>query len=278
MERAIWIHQLDQLGERTIEEIAATLAPRGITRVYVKAMDGPAWMSEIYAHPLAPSSPAQLARLGAAFEAEGLQVVPWVVCRASSAESQQHLACAVATGGLVVDYEHGYTGFWESGLGEARRYFDALRRAVDHAWLAVAPDPRQVGREYPGDTIAGLTAYLPQVYWTDFRLPWSQVLAAACARCEPLGPCEPVLPCAATPADLQAALAWCEARGHAAVSLWRMGAANTSQLDRFGLTPGPAPAGNAEIPEQYLERGWTTWPAVVANLEGIIGQLLEARR
>ncbi len=283
MERAMWIHQLDQLGERTPEQIAATLLPRGISRIYLKAMDGGWWMSEVYDHPLAPAGTDQLERVAAQFSAAGLQLVPWVVSRWSAREADAHLACARAGGGLVVDFEYGYTGFWEGGPVEAQRYFEALRAAAAPGlWIAVAPDPRQVGREYAPALIAGLSAYLPQTYWTDFRQPWLDVLQTAASRCEPLGPTEPILPYDAVADDLRAGLVWCEERGYQSVSLWRMGAANASQLDAFGVPPAPAapdapaPADDA-IPAMYVERGWTTWPAVAVNLEGIIHQLLAER-
>lgn len=60
MERCIWIHQFSQLGERNAEDIAATLLPRGVTRIYVKAMDGTDWMSNFYDHPLAPGNSRHL--------------------------------------------------------------------------------------------------------------------------------------------------------------------------------------------------------------------------
>lgn len=299
MRRGAWIHQYDQLGEQTVEEIAATLVPRGIGRVYVKALDGAAWMAEVYAHPLAPASAEQLAETVGRFRAAGLALVPWVVPRRSAAEAAAHLACGQAAGGLVVDYEHGYAGFWQGGLAEAGRYMDRLRAAVaaEGLWVGVAPDPRQVGRDYPAGLLGGLSAILPQAYWTDFGRPWRAVLEEADGRSRGLGPVEPILPYDAAAAELQAALAWCVGQGYGAASLWRLGAPNAAQLDAFArraagdagvvepsgdavgaAEPAPQPAPEpAPIPATYLERGWDTWPAVAINLEGIISQVLAER-
>ena len=287
MERCIWIHQFSQLGERTAEEIAATLAPRGITRIYVKAMDGTDWMSNFYDHPLAPSNAAHLAQLVVQFGNLGVQLIPWVVNRFRASEADAHIGCGRAAGGLVIDFEYLYGGFWQGAIGEAQGYFDTLRGAAGSGlWVAVAPDPRQVGRDYPAGLIGGLTAYLPQNYWTDFQRPWLEVMQAAAANVEPLGPTEPILPYNARGADMEACIAWCEQRGYASVSLWRMGTANAAQLNAFGTTqvgvpaggPEPAPVGNAEgVPQRYVDRGWDTWPAVAINLESIIHELMDER-
>ncbi len=279
MERAVWVHQFDQLDQSTPEQIAATLAPRGITRVYAKSMDGMDWMSSFYEHPLVPSHPGQLSELVASFAAVDLQLIPWVVPRWSPDEAQTHLVCGRVAGGLVVDFEFHYAGFWAGSEEAARRYVDTLRSARDEGlWVGVSPDARQIGRDYSPDLLAGLSAYLPQAYWTDFRRPWEEALADAFDRCQSLGPTEPVLPSDAAPDDLQAAVAWCEARPCEAVSLWRLGAASAERLLAFARTPPAAePGACPPVPDVYADRGWTTWPAVAANLEGIVQELLAER-
>ena len=312
MERCIWIHQFTQLGEKTAEDIANTLTTRGITRIYVKAMDGTDWMSEFYDHPLAPANAVQFAQLVSHFADLGLQLIPWVVNRFSAGEADLHIACGQAAHGLVIDFEYLYKGFWQGAVPEAQGYFDKLRAAASGGlWIAAAPDPRQVGRDYSPDLISGLSAYLPQNYWTDFQRPWQEVMEAAIANIEPLGPTEPILPYNASAADMQACLAWCAARGYGSVSLWRMGTANASQLNAFGAavtpgpvgtpgpdqTPGPKPVPSTTppptttsaptipkqirkrelIPQTYLERGWNSWEMVTINLEGIIHGLIDER-
>jgi hypothetical protein len=293
MERCIWIHQFSQLGEQTAEAIAATLSPRGITRIYVKAMDGNDWMSNFYDHPLAPANAVHFAQLVSQFEALGLQLIPWVVNRFTASEAEGHIVCGKAANGLVVDFEYLYRGFWQGNNGEAQGYFDRLRAAAgDGLWVAAAPDPRQVGRDYSPDLIAGLTAYLPQNYWTDFQRPWQSVMESAAANVEPLGPTEPILPYNASAGDMQACIAWCESRGYDSISMWRMGTANAAQLDAFGTVveqpqPAPEPAPVEEpreeptspegIPQRYLDRGWDSWQAVTINLEGIIHGLMDER-
>ncbi|HEY3059304.1 MAG TPA: hypothetical protein VGL99_10055 [Chloroflexota bacterium] len=286
MERCIWIHQFSQLGERTAEDIATTLTARGITRIYVKAMDGTDWMSNFYDHPLAPANATQLAQLVIEFSNVGVQLIPWVVNRFRAAEADAHSACGTAAGAVVIDFEYLYGGFWQGSLDEAQGYFDKMRAAAGNGlWVAVAPDPRQVGRDYRRDLISGLTAYLPQNYWTDFQRPWLEVMENAAANVEPLGPTEPILPYNARRADMEACIAWCEQRPYASVSLWRMGTANGAQLDAFGTTPvvvephaeEPAPVEVNGVPKAYVDRGWDSWPAVAINLESIIHELIDER-
>ena len=230
MDRGIWIHQVNQLAERTPAEIAATLLPRGVETVYLKAADGIHAMAAIYTHALAPQGPLHLARLVEQFAAEGLRLIPWVNPRGLRGETELHVALGRAARGLVVDWEYGYEGFFEGGRAQAEAYWTELR-AAGIPWLAVAPDPRQVGREYPVEMIH-CDAYLPQCYWTDFERPWQEVVGQAHEALTPLGSVEPILPWNATPADLAAALEWCGNR-YRAVSLWRMGAADDGALDAF---------------------------------------------
>jgi hypothetical protein len=284
MERAVWVWQFNQLGEQTVDQIAETLVPRGITRVYAKAMDGTVWMSDVYSHPMVPSSAVRLAQLNEQFRQVGLQLIPWVVNRHVATEAPAHIACAQACGGVVVDFEYGYDGFWEGTEEQAQAYFDQLRAAVGpNLWVAAAPDARQVGRDYSADLIAGLSAYLPQNYWTDFKRPWDGVMQQGCTRCQPIGPVEPILPSNATVDDIRACVRWCEQQGFGAASLWRMGPANAADLDAFGTTAAVQPQVAAQavsdlsIPQQYRDRGWDTWPAIAENLEGIIRQLMAER-
>jgi hypothetical protein len=289
VERCIWIHQFSQLGEKTAQDVSDTLLPRGITRIYVKAMDGHDWMRTFYNHPLAPANAVHLAQLVVQFSDVGIQLIPWVVNRFSASEADSHIACGRAAGGLVIDFEYKYAGFWQGTDDQAQGYFDKLRAAAGEGlWIAVAPDPRQPRRDYDPALIGGLTAYLPQNYWTDFQRPWQQVMESAAANVEALGPNEPILPYNASAADMRAAIAWSEQKGYGSVSLWRMGTANAAQLDAFGgeaVTPGggeeepgipPIEEGDT-IPATYLDRGWSSWPAVAINLESIIHGLMDER-
>jgi hypothetical protein len=289
VERCIWIHQFSQLGEKTAQDVADTLLPRGITRIYVKAMDGNDWMRAFYNHSLAPANAVHLAQLVLSFSDVGIQLIPWVVNRFSASEADAHIACGQAANGLVIDFEYKYPGFWQGPLEQAQGYFDKLREAAGQGlWIAAAPDPRQPGRDYDPALIGGLTAYLPQNYLTDFQRPWQQVMESAAAHVAALGPTEPILPYNASAADMQAAIAWSEQQGYASISLWRMGTANAAQLDAFGgdaVTPTPVPEPEPQpvevdpdaIPASYLDRGWSSWPAVAINLESIIHELIDER-
>jgi hypothetical protein len=314
LERCIWVHQFNQLGEKTAQDIAQTLLPRGIRRVYAKAMDGTDWMASIYTHPLAPANAVHLGQLSNQFSDVGLQLIPWVVPRFSSSEADAHIAAGRACGGFVIDFEYLYPGFWRGSFEEARAYFDRLRAAKsDTLWIAVAPDPRQLYRDYEPALIGGLSAYLPQNYWTDFQQPATNVMSTGASVCEQLGPNEPILPYNGALADVQAAIAFCEQRGYGSISLFRMGVANAGQLDAFAgpvqtvasqpdgtsaqpddttaqppdATPQPDNTGDGQpaaddsqppaIPQTYLDRGWDTWPAVTENLEAIIHELMDER-
>src|SRR5262249_32758396 len=163
------------------------------------------------------------------------------------------------------DFEYHYDGFWERSEEEATQYFDQLRAAIGpNVWIAVAPDARQIGRDYSAAVIGGLSAYLPQNYWTDFKRPWESVMQSGCGQCQPLGRVEPVLPSTATVDDVRACVLWAEAQGFGSVSLWRMGPANAADLDAFASSAGPAPEApvapapepeSEDIPQAYLDRG-----------------------
>ena len=232
MERAIWVHQFNQLGEQTAAEIAATLLPRNITRVYVKAMDGTTWMGSIYSHPLAPRA-ATWSQTITDFANNGLQLLPWVVNRRSASEAGPHLECGYQAGGLLVDFEYQYAGFWQGTDSAAYAYFDALRAEASSGWIAIAPDPRQVRRDYGADMIYGLSAYLPQNYWTDFQQPVDDVMNMGHENLTGLGPIEPILPYNGTRTDVQRALTMALEHGDKSVSMWRMGTADADQLDAF---------------------------------------------
>src|SRR6266536_1248328 len=222
MRRSSFVHQFNQLAEQTPADIAATLLPRGITSVYIKAIDGPYYMGDVYSHPLVPRDSASMAVLVDQFAAEGLTLVPWVVPRRQASEADVHVECAHAAGGrLIIDWEYHYAGFWEGTLAAAVEYHDTLQAAVQAGlWIASAPDPRQVGRDYDGSLIAHLSAYLPQDYWVDFQVGPIDVLADSFQKLEQYGPVEPILPHTATAADMQTGLAYCFGQGVQAVSLW----------------------------------------------------------
>ncbi len=234
MRRAIWLHQFNKTAEKTPQEYAATLLPRGIDTLYVKAMDGPYWMGDIYNHPLVPYDLDSWGSVVGQFRDAGLRLLPWVVNRRSAGEAPLHVACGKVAGGLIVDFEYHYSGFYEGPYDQAVAYFDQLRAAVQAGeWIAVAPDPRQLDREYGiRPMLRDLSAYLPQDYWTDFQADALDVVIDSVQFLAQYGPVEPILPHNGT-ADMKRALEWCVGRGLEAVSLWVMGPANAAELDAF---------------------------------------------
>lgn len=274
MKRAVWVHQFSQLGEHTVEDIAATLLPRGITAVYVKAMDGDQWMGDFYSHPMAPSSTQQFNGLTDDFADAGLELVPWVVPRWTSSEATAHELPAGAGGKLIIDWEYQYKGFWSGSDVQAAAYFRNLRSMVaSGTWVAVAPDPRQVGRDYDRSLIAGLSAYQPQTYWTDFQQDALVVLNAARVAMGTLDPFEPILPYNSTAADMEAAINWCFGQGCQAISMWRMGSANADQLDSFAAPdPGEVPSQPNPEPEPQPQCDWG-WQDKKNSVVGAAGEL-----
>jgi hypothetical protein len=153
-------------------------------------------------------------------------------------------------GGLIIDFEYHYAGFFGGSSAQASAYFAPLKSLP---WFAIAPDPRQPGRDYPASLEVGATAILPQTYWTDFQLPALDVLNSALSTSGGNGASfEPILPYNASAADMQAALKWCDAHGVQGISLWRMGVANADQLDAFGTTAQPAPPSVPSLPKITL--------------------------
>jgi hypothetical protein len=281
LERGIWIHQFSQLGEQTPQQIADTLLPRGITTIYPKAMDGTAWMGDIYSHPLAPTSAQSWARTVGAFKKVGLNCIAWVVNRWLAAEADVHVT---ELGELIVDFEYHYAGFWQGNDAQTLGYFDTMRQAVrDGVYVAVAPDPRQIDRDYRATVIRDLSAYLPQDYWTDFQVGPIEVLIDSFQRLAQFGPVQPILPYNCIPSDMEAALSYCYGQGAEMVSLWRMGTANDAQLDAFAQkVPGEeedAPDMDEAERKQYQDKidGLTVTVADIADRLG--DQLLvEAKR
>lgn len=244
MKRGVWVHQFSQQSEQTAADYANTLLPRGIDTIYAKAMDGTSWMGDFYSHPLAPTNAQRWAEIRSEFLDVGLTLTAWVVPRFSANEADAHLNCNP----FVVDFEYQYDGFWKGSDAQAWGYFATLRNAIANGYgIAVAPDPRQVGRDYDKDLIAGLTGYLPQTYWTDFQRPALEVLNSARSSMAGLDPFAPILPYNGTPDDVESALAWCVAQGCESVSMWRMGTANAAQLNAF------AQPGEGEGPEEDVD-------------------------
>jgi hypothetical protein len=246
MIRGIWVHQWNQLSERTPQEIADTLRPRGIEFVYIKSHDGIYWMSQVYSHPMAPSA-ANFAQLVREFDDVGLSLVPWVVPRGynSMEEARMHsIAAKMADSSVIVDFEYKYAGFFDQGgVDEFKQYTQALLNGVPGGWVACAPDPRQPVRDYPLDILRPYHAQLPQTYWAMFQRPWQEVLSEADDRLRPItSNIEPILDADAPAHEIAEAQAWCEQQGYEAISLWRMGQANAEQLDAFGTgVPLPVP-------------------------------------
>jgi len=147
--------------------------------------------------------------------------IPWTVPRGREPGREGALTGRLAreAGQVILDLEP-YRGFWQGTEADARRFLAAYS-AETSAPIQICLDHRRLqdGFPYPVFSEAAV-AFLPQVYWTDFRRTWREVLEEAESA---LGgyerPIEYVLPGNADPADFEAALAWCAERG-ARASVW----------------------------------------------------------
>ncbi len=237
--RTAFLHQFDQLGERSDAAICDTLLGiAGAAVLLVKAMDGTDWMAAFDRSPLAISGPGRLAQLTASCAARGVDVIPWVVATGPG-DGAAHAALGPR---LVVDLEP-YAGFWQSDYTGILSYFTALR-AGGVTELLVSIDPRQSALRALG--VSGWAPHvdglLPQCYWTDFQQPEPVV--------EPLIDLEvhqlhaqvfPVWPYNAAPVDLQAAWQHALLQKITGCCLWKLGMADAAQLAAFAALPLPAP-------------------------------------
>lgn len=149
---------------------------------------------------------------------------PWTVSTAISPAEEGALTGQLANeaGEVILDLEP-YAGFWRGTPGDADAFLAAYRAEAD-APFRISIDHRRLrdGFPYPA-FIEAAAGFLPQVYWTDFRRPWSEVLVEAEAALRPYGKqIEYVLPGNAEPADFAAAVAWCIERGvNASIWVWQ---------------------------------------------------------
>jgi hypothetical protein len=201
-----------EIPERSLDQLAALCRNNGFTGISPKAADGVDWQAAFDSHgPLHIDGLSTLEAQRAAYAAHNLTYEPWVVPRGRDplAEAELHAHIARACGTLVVDYEHGYAGFWDSSDANGfYRYSAALRALSQGARLVLCFDPRQTARrEYDfGGLFWNYDAFSSMSYWTDFQQAYEDVLAMeASANVLDRDRC-PMLPGNAQPGDFLLAL------------------------------------------------------------------------
>lgn len=180
-----------------------------VDMMLVKAADGMWPQGTFDNHPAEVSSPAAAAHLEAVYQAQGINMVPWVVPHGvypgsgpgprtsdyAFEEGKLHgryaAASKTATGNdravLVVDLEPSYYGgtgnpqFWRDDLGAAAtqvlQYLNGARiGGASEVWLSSVwrSNPQALRDVSIGAWLTNplVTEIHPQVYWTDFRKPW----------------------------------------------------------------------------------------------------------
>jgi len=239
--RALWLHMYSQLGEKNIEEIAATaMTYAQADIVMIKAMDSQTWMSRYDTSPEAISGLDKWRETVARGAAAGITVLPWVVPFTHD-DAAAHAALGDT---VVIDLEPYYDGFWKDNAPAVVTYLQGLRDGgVKNLFVSI--DPRhsaEVALNVPA--WAHMTdGLLPQVYWTDFKtdaMSCVLLITDLQTTLAPGIPIYPALPYNASPGDLTAF--WGALNGSCqSASLWRMGTASGAQLKAFGALAMPAP-------------------------------------
>jgi hypothetical protein len=136
MTKAVYVHQWDQLGERTLEAFAATCVAGGVTEVRPKAAQWLTWSGRFDAGGAADITGLQeLRRVREVLGSRGLEVVPWVVPMGLDvvAEAELHAAIGRECGVLDLDVEP-YAEFWpaiaQGDYSAVQPYFARLRQLV----------------------------------------------------------------------------------------------------------------------------------------------------
>ncbi len=114
--------------------------------------------------------------------------MPWTVPTAIDPRREGALAGRLASeaGAVILDLEP-YAGFWRGTPADADAFLAAYR-AETNAPLRISLDHRRLRDGFPYPAFINAAAgFLPQVYWTDFRRSWSEVLEEAEAALAPFG-------------------------------------------------------------------------------------------
>lgn len=248
-QRSVFIHQLDELGETSMAQIAQTLTGAAATEIaLVKVMDGTGFMAAWDRSPLAIDSLATYEQRQAEAALAGLTLLPWVVA------NHQNDAAAHAQFGprLVVDLEPGENqrNYWLDSPDKVDLYLRNLRAAgVSEIYVSIDPRGWAEAALSDGSWTPDCDALLPQLYWPAFEQPWQDVLPMLDSVIAYGRPVIPIIDYRSSGQDMQAFWSMAQARGCNASSLWVMGLADSAALQNFAQlsphkpipVPPPAP-------------------------------------
>jgi hypothetical protein len=184
-----YVHQFDQLGEKSVPEIAATLRLGGVTEVACKTHQELTWLGNATDGDTSPLAFRSLADVRARYEdfrREGIRMVPWCVPMGTKVaeEAQRAYDVAAACAGVIeLDIEP-YPGFWEGPSTNLTPYLDGILSRG--ARYEVNFDARETGWRPFGAApfalaCARAAAVWTQSYWTTFQRDAEVVVAESLA-------------------------------------------------------------------------------------------------
>ncbi len=252
-----------------------------IRDVLIKAFDATYWMGTFDKHDAAVTGPAQIAKLVAAYKAQGIGVYLWCVPKGRNVSAQLRLAkaCLDVTGvkGLYMDVEP-YAGFCNADCTYLADTFMAqLRAARPKKYLGVIYDPRPQHWDRSGlpRWLKHADAAAPMCYWVTFRGQgvWEGAASSVHQAAQDLrqhlgfkGAYTPMLQGSASGSDLQQAAQQANTDGAAMVTLWRRGVVTASGWDSLRSVPSPTPPATSDCSE--LEAALVACKDHVETLKG----------
>jgi len=178
---AAWYVYGGAVGERTIDELAATIkhyAP-AVGAVFVKVLDGTDWMGtfESTSDPkpnLAINGTNDINRWVSTLAKYNLDFHAWALPKGVDPQTEGHLMSQVCqqpgVQSLILDVEGG-TGFYRGGRDSVRPLMTALRSAIPasyHIGLSMDPRPNHYNEIYPDEWFPFINSLHPQAYWGAF--------------------------------------------------------------------------------------------------------------
>lgn len=184
-----YLHQFDQLGERSVPEIAATLRLGGVTEIACKTHQELTWLGNATDGDTSPLAFRSLGDVRARYEdfrREGIRMVPWCVPMGTKVAEEAQRADEVAReceAVIELDLEP-YAGFWEGPYDRLTAYLEGILTRGAH--YEVNFDARGTGWRPFGTApfalaCARAVAVWTQSYWTTFQRDAEVVVAESLA-------------------------------------------------------------------------------------------------
>lgn len=252
MFKRAYLHQHDQLSEKSISEIAATLRLADIREIACKTHQATTWLGKATdgdKSPLAFRSLEDVREHERAFAAEGIRMVGWCVPMGEDVPGEARFTADVAEaldGSIELDLED-WPGFWDGPKDQLDAFLDGLD-AKDVAY-EINFDARNAGWAAFGEpqfmaAVRRARLVWTQSYWSDFQQPALGVVQAALGVLEHFGipPSRSgvILPWNG-PDDYAAVAAALTVAGVQRIGMWRMGAAGPATFRALAAIPTSAP-------------------------------------